>query len=170
MNLSGRYAISEGSYDLSFYKLVKRKFAIVQGSSITWSGDPYNGSVDITALYEVETSPIDLVSSQTDNPEDMNKYKQRLPFEVYLIMKGRLLSPEISFRLDMPENKQNAFGGNVYAKIQDLNTRESELNKQVFSLLVLKRFMSENPFASQGSDFEATARTSVSRLLTEQLN
>ncbi|HEY3401826.1 MAG TPA: translocation/assembly module TamB domain-containing protein [Ohtaekwangia sp.] len=172
MNLSGRYEISEGTYDMSFYKLVRRNFSIEKGSSITWSGDPLNGDVDIRAVYNVETSPIELVSNQlsTGNQQEMNMYRQRLPFEVYLIMKGDLLAPDIRFRLDMPENKQNALGGNVYAKLMDLNTRESELNKQVFSLLVLKRFISENPFESQGSDFESTARTSVSRILTEQLN
>lgn len=172
MSLSGRYEISEGAYDLSFYKLVKRNFTIEKGSTITWSGDPLNGVIDIHALYQVETSALDLVSNQINsgNQQEMNMYRQRLPFEVYLIMKGELLTPDISFRLDMPENKQNVFGGNVYAKIRDLNTRESDLNKQVFSLLVLKRFIADNPFQSQGNDFSTTARTSVSRLLTEQLN
>jgi hypothetical protein len=71
----------------------------------------------------------------------------------------------------MPLEKRNAFGGNVYAKIQDINTRESDLNKQVFSLLLLKRFMTDNPFESQsGNGLEGTARTSVSKILTEQLN
>ena len=35
---------------------------------------------------------------------------------------------------------------------------------------MLKRFISDNPFESQGSDVAATARRSVSKLLTEQLN
>ncbi|HEY9006740.1 MAG TPA: translocation/assembly module TamB domain-containing protein, partial [Ohtaekwangia sp.] len=79
--------------------------------------------------------------------------------------------PDIHFQLDMPQDKQNAFGGTIYAKIKDINTRESDLNKQVFALLILKRFISDNPLESQGgSDMAATARTSVSRILTDQLN
>jgi translocation and assembly module TamB len=40
----------------------------------------------------------------------------------------------------------------------------------VFALLILRRFISENPLESQGSDVANTTRTSVSRLLSDQLN
>jgi hypothetical protein len=71
----------------------------------------------------------------------------------------------------MPVANRNSLGGNVYAKIQDINTRESDLNKQVFALLILKRFISDNPFENQGSGgFEASARSSVSKILSDQLN
>ncbi|HYF68054.1 MAG TPA: translocation/assembly module TamB domain-containing protein, partial [Ohtaekwangia sp.] len=170
MELTGRYEISEGSYDLSFYKLVKRKFLIMKGSTMTWSGDPMNAQMNISALYEVETSPIELVANQVGDDE-LARYKEMLPFQVFLMIKGELLSPEISFRLDMPEDEQNAFGGNVYAKIQDINTRESDLNKQVFALLLLKRFISDNPFENKAAGgLASSARTSVSKILSEQLN
>src|SRR5690606_7838141 len=132
MELTGRYEISEGTYDLSFYKLVKRNFSITKGSTITWSGDPLNADMNISALYEVETSPIELVANQFSEDE-LSIYKEQLVFQVYLNIDGELLSPEISFALDMPENERSAFGGNIYAKIQDINTRESDLNKQVFA-------------------------------------
>ena len=86
-------------------------------------------------------------------------------------IKGRLLVPDISFALDMPDDKRNVFGGAIYAKLQDINTRESDLNKQVFALLILRRFISDNPFESQAaSGIANTARMSVSRLLSEQLD
>jgi hypothetical protein len=126
--------------------------------------------MNISALYEVETSPIELVANQVDEAE-LETYKQQVPFQVFLNIKGELLSPEISFRLDMPEDERNAFGGNVYAKLQDINTRESDLNKQVFALLLLKRFISDNPFENQaGGGIASSARTSVSKILSEQLN
>ncbi|HEX8059676.1 MAG TPA: translocation/assembly module TamB domain-containing protein [Cyclobacteriaceae bacterium] len=170
MNLSGRYEISKGSYNFSFYNLVKRKFDIEKGSTITWSGDPLNAQMDIHASNTVETSPLELVSSQI-SPGDpaANNYNQRLPFLVYLNIKGVLLSPQISFSLDMPADKRNAFGGMLYAKLQDINTRESDLNKQVFALLILQRFVADDPFAGGGGATNA-ARTSVSRILSEQLN
>lgn len=171
MNLSGRYEISKGSYNISFYNLVKRKFDIEKGSTITWSGDPLNAAMDIRASNLVETSPIDLVSNQvtSDNPA-ANNFNQRLPFLVYLNIKGQLLSPQISFSLDMPADKRNAYGGMLYSKLQDINSRESDLNKQVFALLILKRFVADNPFDSQSGGVSNTARTSVSRVLSEQLN
>jgi hypothetical protein len=136
-----------------------------------WSGDPLNATMDIKAIYTVETSPLELVSNIETDQSALAQYRQRIPFLVYLNIKGELLVPEISFRLDMPLEKRNAFGGNVYAMLQDINTRESDLNKQVFALLVLKRFMTDNPFESQsGEGLQGTARTSVSKILSEQLN
>lgn len=171
MNLTGRVEINEGTYNLSFYKFVRREFQIEKGSSITWLGDPLNAQMDIRAIFNVETAPVELLSNQGISPEQINQYKQRLPFMVYLILKGELLQPEISFRLDMPMDERNALGGHVYARLQDINTRESDLNKQVFALLILKRFISDNPFENRGGGgFESTARTSVSKILSDQLN
>jgi translocation and assembly module TamB len=171
MNLSGRYEVTKGTYNFSFYKLLKREFEIVKGGSLTWSGDPLNAQLDLRASHLVETSPIDLISNQLTGNATDQKYQQRLPFLVYLNIKGQLLAPMISFALDMPQDKQNAFGGAIYARILDINTRESDVNKQVFALLILRRFISENPLESQaGSDVANTARTSVSRLLSDQLN
>jgi len=110
MNLSGRYEIKEGTYNLSFYKFVKREFDIAEGSTMTWTGDVMNAQMDLSAIYDVETAPIDLISNQVTNPEQLGQYKQRLPFQVYLNIKGQLLSPEISFRLDMPLAERN-YGG-----------------------------------------------------------
>jgi translocation and assembly module TamB len=172
MQLSGRYEITQGSYNLSFYKLVKRQFSIEKGSTITWTGNILQPEMNIRALFKVETSPIDLVANQMPSATQDASYKQRLPFLVYLIIEGNLLSPDISFLLDMPQDKQNAFGGSIYAKIKDINTRESDLNKQVFALLILKRFVSDNPLESEGggSGVASTARNSVSKILTDQLN
>lgn len=171
MSLTGRYEITEGTYNFSFYKLVKREFKILKGGSLTWSGDPLNAQIDIRASHLVETSPIDLVASQTNDASALNTYRQRLPFYVYLDIKGQLLAPLIAFKIDMPVDKQSAFGGTVYAKILDINSRESDVNKQVFALLILRRFISENPLDNQGgSDIANTTRTSVSRLLSDQLN
>lgn len=169
MNLSGRYEITKGSYNLSFYNLVKRKFDIVKGSTITWSGDPLNAQMDIRASNLVETSPLELISTQATDPSAATNFNQRLPFLVYLNIKGQLLAPQISFALDMPDDKRNAFGGMLYSKLQDINSRESDLNKQVFALLILKRFVSDNPLESNTGSTNA-ARTSVSRILSEQLN
>lgn len=174
MDLTGRYEITEGKYSLSFYKFVKREFNVAKGSTLTFTGDPMNADMDLSAIFEVETAPIDLVAQQIQGSDQtlQNQYKQKFPFQVYLDIKGELLKPEISFRLDMLEKDRNAFGGLVYSRLLDVNSRESDLNKQVFALLILKRFISDNPLESQagGGGLEGTARSSVSKILTNQLN
>jgi hypothetical protein len=87
-------------------------------------------------------------------------------------MKEELLKPAISFRLDLPENERGA-NSEAYTKLLQVNRDENELNKQVFALLALNRFIANNPFqslAGGGGGINTLARSSVSKLLTQQLN
>jgi hypothetical protein len=172
--VTGRYEILDGSYQLSFGQFIRREFAIDKGSSLTWLGSVTDANVDIKAIYTAKTSAFDLVQDQLTglSQEERNKYKQELRIQVYLIMDGRLLAPNIHFRLDLPPDQRGALGGSIYAKLNELNGQESELNKQVFALLVLGRFISSNPLASatEGAGLAGLARSSVSQILTEQLN
>lgn len=171
--VTGRYEIMEGSYQLSFGEFIRREFAIEKGSSLTWFGSVTEANMDITAIYTVKTSALDLVQDQLVglSQEERNKYKQELRIQVYLIMSGGLMAPNIKFRLDLPPDQRSALSGSIYAKLNELNGQESELNKQVFALLVLGRFVSSNPLASASDGgLSGLARSSVSQILTEQLN
>lgn len=171
VTLTGIYELSRGHYELSLYNLVSRKFEIQSGSTITWAGDPMDANMDITAIYRIKTSAADLMTATAagGSREAMTKYRQELPFIVYLNIDGALLRPEISFRMDMPEDQRGALGGSVYSQVQQLNNQEGELNRQVFSLLVLNRFFPSGE-SSGGGGTTAMARSSVSQLLSGQLN
>jgi translocation and assembly module TamB len=117
----------------------------------------------------------DLVSDQISSSDSRRgRFNQKVPVEVYLKIAGELLKPSISFELNMPEKDQGALDGMVYTRIKQINQVESELNKQVMGLLVLNRFISENPFdqldTKATSSVEDIARKSVSKLLSQQLN
>jgi len=173
--LVGVYEVEKGSYELSV-SLLKRKFDIQKGSTITWTGEPTAANLDITAVYKTETAPLDLVEQQISGlaPGEINQYKQRIPFNTLLQMKGELLKPVITFDITT-DDKNNAVASSVVetveAKLAQLRTEESEMNKQVFALLLLNRFIGENPFEnSAGLSTEAMARQSVSKILSQQLN
>ncbi len=157
--VTGRCEILEGSYQLSFGEFIRREFAIEKGSSLTWLGSVTDANIGITAIYTAKTSVLDLVQDQLVglSQEERNKFKQELRIQVYLMMDGMLLEPNIHFRLDLPPEQRGALGGSIYAKLNELNGQESELNKQVFALLVLGRFISSSPLAS-ASDGERTFR------------
>lgn len=173
MNMQGKFTIDNGEYQLTISRVIKRKFAVQQGSSIQWNGSPTDANIDLTALYKVETTAeAILAGSQTSNK---GAYKQKLPFEVYLILKKKLLQPAISFKLDMPAKEQNVFSGVVYARIKQINLNESELNKQVMGLLFLSQFVPQDPLSSgSGSgtlfDYESAARSTAGSLVSQQLN
>lgn len=173
--LVGTYEVNQGTYDMSV-NFIKRKFDIQQGSTIVWTGEPTKADVNLTAVYKLKTAPLDLVQQQltSDATQDINLYKQKLPFETLLIMKGELLKPEISFNIELDEDNANVSSevvSTVKSKLEQLRNEESELNKQVLALLILNRFIGENPFDTNVNiSASSMARQSVSKLLSQQLN
>lgn len=176
ITLTGVYNLEEGEYELSF-NFLKRRFEIEKGSTITWTGEVMTADIDVTATYIADTAPLDLVENVLgDAPQaQRNTYKQKLPFEVNLTMNGELLKPIITFDIVLPERNYNVsteVTGTVNTRLAQLRTEPSELNKQVFALLLLNRFVGENPFSSSagGGGAETLARQSVSKILSQQLN
>ncbi len=173
MSLTGRYNLIDGLYNLSFESLIKKQFKLLRGSYILWKGDPLKAEMDITAEYDVDASPMELVENQlsSDNESLANRYKQKLPFQVFLNVKGDLMKPDISFQLGMPEDARDALDGAVYTRINQINTKPSEVNKQTLGLLVFNHFIGENPLkTSGGGGAEEKVRKSASKILSKQLN
>jgi len=171
ISLTGRYEIGEGSYQLSLNSFVKKSFKIQKGSTIVWTGEPTSANVDITAIYQANAPAIDLMDQQSD-ASTTAKYKQLLPFQLYLMMNGELLKPVITFSISLPERERN-LNPDVQAQLDVLRQDPSELNKQVFALLVLGRFVGQNPFQSAaGGGFDAAliARQSAGKIMSQQLN
>jgi hypothetical protein len=176
ISLTGKYDLKEGFYEMSF-NFIKRKFQIQKGSTVLWTGDPLSATLNVTAIYVAEAAPIDLVGDQlgTASLAVRNTYKQKLPFNVLLMMKGELLKPDISFDVTLPDGNYNVATdiiSNSKTKLAQLRQQPSELNKQVFALLLLNRFIGENPFASEagGGGAETLVRQSVSKIISQQLN
>lgn len=170
--LVGVYEVEKGAYEMSV-SLIKRKFDIEKGSTITWTGEPTTARLDITAIYKTDAAPIDLLEQQlSDN--DLNLYKQKIPFSTLLILKGELLKPDITFDITTDETNNSVSSevlDNTKAKLAQLRTEPSDMNKQVFALLLLNRFIGENPFESNsGVSASTLAKQSVSKILSQQLN
>ncbi|TDN35976.1 hypothetical protein A8B98_11225 [Hymenobacter sp. UV11] len=175
ITLSGRLDVRRGKYKLSLYGLATREFIISKGSYITWSGDPYNADLNITAVYKVKAAPADLLAAQGSNDPTSNTVSRNaMAFNVLIKVTDQLSKPTIGFDITLPESSLNsAVGGEVEAVLSNLRqpSQTSELSKQVFSLLVLGRFIQQNPFQSAaGESFAASQlRGSVSQVLTDQL-
>lgn len=167
-SMTGSYVLNHGYYNLSF-EFIKKRFEIEPGSTIIWTGDPLTANVDLLATLPVNTAPIDLIAQQSTNVEP--RYNQLLPFDVHLNVNGELMKPEVSFDIVLPE-ETSAQWPLVETKLAELRTNVSEMNKQVFALMLLGRFVGPNPLESAGPPMNIgnMARQSVSNLLTQELN
>lgn len=175
--LVGTYELEKGAYEITF-NFLHRRFDIQKGSRIVWLNEPTKAIMDVSAVYIANTSPIDLVQNQiaASTMAIRNTYLQKLPFEVHLKMTGELLEPQVAFDIILPENKSYGVSNDIITQVDtrlaQLRQDPGEINKQVFSLLLLNRFIGENPLESSAPGFSATTyvRQSVSKLLTSQLN
>ena len=171
--LTGILEFEEGFYELSFYRLVKKRFTFDPGSTVTWSGDVMDGVMDFSARYTVRSNSVGLISNEISSYE-RSMYNQRLPYDVILKVTNKISEPEISFWIDLPQRHRANYPV-IDAKLSMLSQpfMEAERNKQVFALLVAGTFIPEDPGtdASSSRTFATTAAVnSVNAIMTEQLN
>ncbi|MFT5885572.1 MAG: translocation and assembly module TamB [Arcticibacterium sp.] len=163
----GVYEIASGSYDFSF-EFLRRNFQIEPGSMLIWSGDPYQASLQMKALYEVNAD-IQSLNSFGLNLDGFGK----VPIDVILNIEGTIQNPLISFDLKASPKAESTIKAIIENNdlFASLRKNQSEMNQQVFSLLIFNKFLSaESVNISSAINTQALARQSVSKLLTEQLN
>ena len=120
--------------------------------------------MDIDAIYKVNTSLAPIIDTVY---QDLPEIKRIYPVEVILDLNGLLLSPDIAFDIiieDYPKSNVD-IDTEVRAFINKIQNEEQELNRQVFSLLVFRKFSPPNSFSTGG-----TVGSSVSEFVSNQLS
>lgn len=166
--MDGTFKVNEGSYNFSLQDLVSKDFRIDPGSTITWSGDPYQAQLQVNAIYTARASQWDLVSnySASMTSQEIDQAQQLQNVDVYLKLGGSLESPDITFDIQVPGGQSG--GTSIFERrLQEIKADENELNKQVFGLLVINRFIPDAPGVSP---LLSSASNSVSEFVTKQLS
>lgn len=156
----GEYAVSEGDYLFTLENIINKKFRVKPGGTITWNGDPYDARLDLTAIYRTRASLIDL-----NLPIDSTAAKRKVPVEVDLAMKNNFLAPDLSFDIRLPNSDDN-----TQALMNSLIQTEEELNKQVFSLMIMNRFSPPQSGLQTGGAVGATSSELLANQLTNWLS
>lgn len=157
--ISGNYFINRGSYLFTFQKLLNRKFTIEDGSSVQFSGDPFNARLNVKASYRVIANLNDLNSTIAHTSGQSN-----IPVNCILNLTGPLKHPNIGLDIEFP-----AAVPEVERQIKVLLNTEDMINRQVAYLLLLSKFYtphnSENEYRT--SDFASVASATLSNQLTK---
>ena len=160
LRLMGGYEIERGDYLFTLRNVLSKKFSIERGSSIAWSGDPLDANTDITATYSLKASLRPLLGDE---------YTSRVPVDCQIKLSQKLLAPQISFAISLP----NATADERDALAIALNTQE-KLNTQFLSLLALNSFMADANMSAgtteSNSSLSTTGLNTVSELLFNQLS
>ncbi|MFT5569903.1 MAG: hypothetical protein ACI9RP_001953, partial [Cyclobacteriaceae bacterium] len=168
-DLFGSYAVQEGAYNFTT-SIINKEFNVSQGGTISWFGNPYEGVMDITAVYQQLASISDW--SAAEEQLVASSVSNRRPVDVILKMTGPMLAPDIGFKLELSDQTNTGTITDSWnSGIARINSNEEELKQQVFSLLILRKFTPRDQFVL-GSTAQAASGigSSVSELVSNQLS
>jgi len=175
----GAYEFERGNYNFTLYDIINKEFSINKGSRITWFGDPYEALLAINASYKQLVSFAPTISDQSTNQStsvvNTPQMRRKYSAEVLLKLDGAMMSPQISFDIlakDLPNQVPMDPPKPSVALSQEFKQfraklDEQELKRQVFSLIMLRRFSPPDAFATGGG---SSLYSSVSELLSNQLS
>lgn len=170
-SMTGAYEIEKGEYTFTFENVINKRFNILPDSRITWTGDPYEALVDVKTSYTqyASLSPLMLSQSGTTSPDQL----RRFPVDLLIDLRGRLLSPEISYNLKIREYPQQPlFQQAVTAFESRLRSNDQELGRQVSSVLLFGQLLPPDGISADNSTANVGSRVtnSLSELLSNQLS
>lgn len=170
-NMFGDYILDQGGYNFTLYNIINKEFNLLPESKISWFGDPYQGILDMNATYSQITSLSPLVDTTF---QSIPAIRRGYPVDVELMLDGPLLTPTIGFDIDIKDypatitglNGEPVYLEDVVTELERrISTDEHELNRQVFSLIVLRKFSPPQSFNTAGS-----IGNSVSEFISNQLS
>jgi hypothetical protein len=163
-SMFGNYTITKGWYNFTLLGLINKEFNILPNSKISWiSGDPYEGVLDMSAIYKENVS----LKPLTPDTMEQKKLTGKYPVNVLLDLQGNLSNPQITLGIDIVKYPANA-SALVTEFMSKIKSNDQEMNKQVFSLLVLRKFSGDNAFSASTAGNSST--NNVSELLSSQLS
>lgn len=132
IGLFGNLEVNRGEYMFTLGGLVRKRFFIEPGGSISFNGDPYEAVLDLSTKYVTRTSLSGAVADPT-------LAAVRTEVNLYLKLSAMLTKPEISFDIKLP----NVAPG-IQAEVNDRFSDPNRLTQQAFSLLALNSFYTDD--------------------------
>lgn len=170
----GNYAIRRGEYMFTLLNWVNKPFTVTEGGTINWYGDPYGAQISLDATYEENTPVYNLIRDEIqllggDDSDAAKAAKRPTKTIVTMHLKGDLMTPNISFNVDFP-NIANDIKSVTENKLRLLRQDQSELNRQVFGLVVVGSFLPSDGGFIQSSDYVASAFNTLTQVLSNQFS
>ncbi len=128
--LAGTYKLTKGFFLFQLKNYLRLPMSLLEGSSISWSGDPTDANISISAVYKTK-APLKGLTTET------SLESTRIPVECIIRLSGKMMNPNISFSLHMP-NVEESLKNQVYSVIDTNNA--AVMTEQSFYLLVLNQF------------------------------
>jgi hypothetical protein len=164
LSMKGAVELVDGDYLFTLRNLVNKRFGIEPGGHISWYGDPFDATIDVDAVYRLRAG-LYVVMPPALRTE---AYKKRVPVEVLMHLSKKLMNPDIAFDVKLPTVDEG-----VRTQVASALATPDDLNKQVFSLIVLNRFLPSDATGGSpdnGNVLGVGATSTTAELVSNQLS
>lgn len=129
--LNGDYVVQTGQFLFAFENLLKKRFDLMDGGRISWTGDPYDAEIDVKGVYRVKTSLAGLGLDSTSS------LRNRVNVDCIIHLSKQLFNPDIRFSFKLPGIDTQL--EQIVFNVLD-TTNDALMTQQMISLLVLGNF------------------------------
>ena len=159
VRMFGNYRISQGVYKFSLQEVIRKDFAIKEGSSISFNGPPLDAVLDIKASYQVNSASLnDLIPNASEYVNQTN-----IKVNCMMDLTGQLTSPDIRLGIELPNERDE-----VQALVRNYIPTDEQMNMQILYLLGIGKFYTpENVEVTGNSNMMSSV---VSSTISGQLN
>ena len=170
MEANGRVEVTEGKYDFVFQKVLSREFFVLEGSSVTFTGELENPQLDLRIRHKVKTSGRPLVEALTGTAADVAGLSRTQTFYVDVTLKGDLTASQIVTDVKYPEDEPGNLGlVEIENALATLRQDESRITSTTFQLLDFNSFNIPLLDAGAGGGGPVYAST-LNNLMSSYLN
>lgn len=134
----GTYEVTKGDYLFTVQSIISRKFNILPGSQLHFTGSPYQAGLNVQAKYSLNASLTNIL----DDPNYANMSNTNV--DCLLFLTGNIQHPIIKFGLELPNADEE-----VKRKLASVVNTEETLNRNVASLLALGHFYTMDKSSGQ---------------------
>ncbi len=157
----GEIEVVKGDYLFTLENIINKRFTIPAGGTITWNGNPYEGKLNLDAVYTTTVSLKELMREEYDTTDS---YSQKANVECHMHLNGNLMSPEIQFSINIPNAPDK-----VKTKLASLT--QDEINKQLLYVLVINQFYDPNAeMLNQTGTTTNAVGVTTTQMLSNQLS
>jgi len=133
INMGGNYTLTGGYYNFILQNgIINKKFILQPGGTISWNGDPYNADINLTSTYSTSTS----LEPFFQGFDPTGVYLRRFPVDCDLDLSGKLTSPDITFKIELP-----TVDNYTRQIVESYLSNGDALTTEVFTLLIINSFV-----------------------------
>jgi hypothetical protein len=132
VELYGTVELDQGYYLFTLQTVIRKEFKVNQGSTISWTGDPFGAKVNINGYYPLSASLTDIIEQ-----EELQQITNRstVPVHCLLYLTEDLMTPKIKFGIDFPSSDES-----LKSRVRSIINTEEMMNRQILFLLLFHRF------------------------------